>query len=827
MKIKSLKTAKTTVRSASFTSPAFVLAACHSGGTEDEQSLFDIPDNYALALRGNGTSISSGALGLDSALNVTLVSGPSNGTATPRQDGTIDYTPNTGYSGNDQVTVEISDGQGGSEVVTINLDIGGTIGPVGDAPLAADDKASVVEDGQFSIIAKYGVLSNDFDESDMTATLLTGPDHGTVVLNADGSYTYTPDPDYHGQDQFTYTVTDEDGDTDTGQVNLLVTPVNDDPVASDLSVSVNRETIIFSQLPANDVDGDTLTFTLLQGPSNGQVTVYPGGQFHYTGDKFFWGTDTFTYTVDDGNGGVDTATVTVEVLPNIPSFGTQFNGVSNNDLSGRQVSNLGDVNGDGRDDFIINAMNGDNNGGNSGESYVVFGSSSFAPSFDLASLNGSNGFVINGINGGDRAGEFVSSAGDINNDGYDDILIGAWRADPNNNTGDAYIVFGGPTFAASLDLSTLNGTNGFRIDALSNGDRFGYSVSDLGDINGDGIDDFMVGAPRGDGPAGQPNTQGETFVIFGTTTPFGSTFDLSTLNGSNGFRVDGISGGDQSGFSISGGGDINGDGFNDLLIGTLNGDPNGTSNAGESYVVFGRDTGFNPIFNLSGLNGSNGFTLNGINVNDRAGREVKIIGDFNGDGRDDLVIGAWQADPNGADSGEAYVVFGFDDTAVDTVELSALTGQDGFVIQGNTAGDDLGFNLAGAGDVNGDGYADLLIGERQEGNGPGEVYLILGTNSTFSSPFDPTTLDGTNGFIFTGLSNLDRLGWGMSSAGDVNGDGFDDFILGAQRGDTGGNNRGETYLIYGGECQLELYDLIDGQQDGMIDLSLLATPPVL
>jgi VCBS repeat-containing protein len=740
-------------RLSTLSATALTLAACHSDGEEGNAPLFDIPDTYSVATRGNGATISSGVLGLDDGLSILLISDPENGTAAQNQDGSIDYTLNAGYTGNDSVQVEISNAGGLSEIVTIQLDVGNPANGDTD-PLAADDKAVLAEDGQVSVAAKYGVLSNDFDKDDLTASLLAGPSHGMVTLNADGSYIYTPNPDYNGQDTFTYTVTDEDGDTATGAVNLLITPENDAPVAPDFFISGDRETKITGQLPATDVDGDTLTYTILQAPNNGIVNVYAGGTFEYTGEKFFWGTDTFTYTVDDGNGGVVTATATVEVLPNIPLFGAQFNGVSNGDLSGRQVSHLGDVNGDGRDDFIIGAMNGDPNGGNSGESFVVFGQSGFIPSVDLASLSGSNGFVINGIGNGDRAGEFVSAAGDINNDGYDDILVSAWRADPNgNNSGEAYIVFGGPTFAASLELSALNGTNGLRIDGITNGDN--------------------------------------------------------------------------SGFSVSGGGDVNGDGFNDIVIGARNGDP-GISNAGETFVVFGRDTGFNPVFALSNLNGTNGFTINGFNSGDRAGEEVYLAGDFNGDGRDDIIIGAWRDDPNGANSGEAYVVFGFDQSTIDTVDLSALTGTDGFAIQGNAANDRLGFNVTSAGDVNGDGLDDILIGAHHQVNGrPGEAFLILGTEDPITSPLDPSTLDGTNGFIFTGLSNGDRVGWGMSRAGDVNGDGYDDFLLGAQRGDTGGSNRGETYLIYGGRCQLELYDLVDGQQDGLIDLSLLATPPVL
>jgi VCBS repeat-containing protein len=371
------------------------LAACGSS-EPDEVSLLDLNDSYALAMRGNGTTISSGALGLDAGLSVALVSSPSNGAAAQNQDGTVSYTPDTGYTGNDEVQVEISDANGNSQIVTIKLDIGGA----GGDPIAADDKFRVAEDGQFSIIAKYGVLANDFDETDLSAALLSGPGNGSVTLNADGSYTYTPAPDFNGQDSFTYTVTDEDGDTDTGTVNILVTPVNDAPVAADYFASgTNWDEVATGQVQAIDVDGDTLTFTLDQVPANGSVTMYSDGSFEYTPDPLFFGTDTFTYTVSDGNGGTDTATVTVEIAPAIDLiFGFRIDGKNAFDFLGSHLAALGDVNGDGIDDFAISSDLTDPLGRtNAGEVYVIYGSSSdFDRVFDLTTLDGTNGFTVYG-----------------------------------------------------------------------------------------------------------------------------------------------------------------------------------------------------------------------------------------------------------------------------------------------------------------------------------------------------------------------------------------------------------------------------------------------
>ncbi|MBD2587774.1 FG-GAP repeat protein [Synechococcus elongatus FACHB-1061] len=420
-------------------------------------------------------------------------------------------------------------------------------------------------------------------------------------------------------------------------------------------------------------------------------------------------------------------------------------------------------------------------------------------SLNLSTLNGSNGFRINGIAAYDYSGRSVSGAGDVNGDGIDDLIIGANYADPNGGySGQSYVVFGSDQgFSADLNLADLDGSNGFRINGIAADDRSGISVSNAGDVNGDGIADLIVGANYAD-PNG--NLSGQSYVVFGSDQGFSAALNLSTLNGSNGFRINGIAAYDQSGFSVSSAGDVNGDGIDDLIIGAYFADPNGNL-SGQSYVVFGSDQGFSAALNLADLNGSNGFASNGITASDYSGRSVSGAGDVNGDGFDDFIIGASGADPNGSASGQSYVVFGSDQGFSAALNLADLNGSNGFAINGITAYDRSGFSVSGAGDVNGDGIDDLIIGafgaDPNGTNSAGQSYVVFGSDQGFSADLNLADLDGSNGFAINGIAAFDLSGFSVNGAGDVNGDGIDDLIIGARNADPNGGASGQSYVVFG------------------------------
>jgi|GEM_PF-2500417 len=464
--------------------------------------------------------------------------------------------------------------------------------------------------------------------------------------------------------------------------------------------------------------------------------------------------------------------------------GLILNGLENFESLGSSVSNEADVNNDGINDLIIGA---------DGKTYVIFGNKNLATNnIDIANLDGSNGFVITGFND-----DFIEAdyAGDVNNDGIDDLIVGV------GDQQRSHVIFGNNNLGSSgtLNVASLNGSNGFFING-SQGRFFGSgnSVSNAGDVNNDGITDIIIGAPFANSRAGASH------VIFGREDFSNSNrIILAELDGTEGFVINGENEQlDLSGNNVSSAGDLNNDGIDDLIVAASSSNP-----GGKTYIIFGNDElGNNGAIDLATIDGSNGFVVNGVEFNDFVGSSVTSLGDVNGDGIDDIAIGASGVDIDGnRDVGQVYVIFGSENIGSDgSLNPPDLDGSNGFAIDGIDPNDQLGRVVSGRGDLNNDGINDFIVtavtADPNNTQNAGEAYVIFGNNDLGENGrLSVAELNGNNGFVVNGIDTRDYAGTAVSGAGDINGDGIDDLVISAPNAESSGGeySEGEVYILFG------------------------------
>ncbi|MFA6027846.1 MAG: integrin alpha, partial [Patescibacteria group bacterium] len=363
----------------------------------------------------------------------------------------------------------------------------------------------------------------------------------------------------------------------------------------------------------------------------------------------------------------------------------EFTGEVAGDDAGISVSSAGDINNDGYDDIIIGAWFNNDGGSYAGAAYLIYGQAiQYSGTISLADADAE----FTGEAAEDYAGWSASSAGDVNNDGYDDIIIGAWCNDDGGSyAGAVYLIYGQAIqYSGTISLADANA----EFTGEMSRDEAGYSVSSAGDVNNDGYDDFLIGAPYKD------DYTGAVYLIYGQAIQYSGTISLADADA----KFTGEAAEDWAGMSVSSAGDINNDGYDDILVGAYRNDDAG-SNAGAVYLIYGQITPYTDTISLADADAE--FT--GEAANDSAGVSVSLAGDVNKDGYDDILVGAYYNDDAGSNAGAAYLIYGQAAPYTGTISLADADAE----FSGEAANDNAGVSVSLAGDVNSDGYDDVLI----------------------------------------------------------------------------------------------------------------------
>ena len=420
------------------------------------------------------------------------------------------------------------------------------------------------------------------------------------------------------------------------------------------------------------------------------------------------------------------------------------------DHLGRSVAGAGDVNGDGFDDVIVGVPHPYGYSGPSGSALVYHGSST--------GLSTTPAVTLLGDYAGSGFGWSVDSAGDVDGDGFSDVVVGAPYSDvPYGNCGQVSVFLGSASGVSTSPV--LTGSH-------NSGSQMGKAVAGVGDLDGDGYAEVAAGAP---------NSGGLVRIYAGG--PSGPTFSVNLTPASTSYYF---------GYSLARAGDVNGDGYGDLLVGAEGGP---YSNIGAAHVYPG---------SASGLVTTQAWGVLGDSSNDHLGTSVDGAGDVNGDGFADVLIGApgWEASTSEPEEGGAFLFLGGPDRT-----STYSPGDADWSVQGDQDYAEMGTAVAGAGDVNGDGLADVLVGAQGYEDSiyrEGGAWLHYGAMAMPADSHD-TLLDGDD--------YDDHLGTSVASAGDINGDGYDDLVVGVPDHDYNWTDEGEVRLYLGGAAGID--DTVD------------------
>ncbi len=456
---------------------------------------------------------------------------------------------------------------------------------------------------------------------------------------------------------------------------------------------------------------------------------------------------------------------------------------------GVSAAGAGDVNGDGYADVIVGAERYDAGQSDEGAAFVFLGSATgvadATPATAAAQLESDQVDA--------RLGGSVAGAGDVNADGYADVIVGAREYDaPTSNEGAAFVFLG----SASGIADGTPATAAAQLESNQMGAFLGASVAGAGDVNGDGYADVIVGAETYAGAGGD----GAAFVFLGGAAGIADGTPATAAAELESDQADAL-----LGASVAGAGDVNGDGYADLIVGAPEYDAP-TSNEGAAFVFLGPVADGTPATAAAQLESDQAAAL--------LGGSVAGAGDVNADGYADVIVGAAEYDNGQTGEGAAFVFLGGAIGVADGTPASASVGQ----LESDQAGALLGGSVAGAGDVNGDGYADVIVGAAEYDNGQtgeGAAFVFLGSAIGIADG-TPTTASAQLESDQAGA----LLGGSVAGAGDVNGDGFADVILGAESYDAGPADEGAAFVFLGNR---EGRDVLAEQRRG--DASAIPVQP--